>query len=214
MEMSQMPAIIANDDGRRLVNGRELHEWLEIKSRYNDWIKRMIEYGFEENLDFEVVTQKRVTTNLGNPITEFTNHALTPQMAAEIAMMQRTEKGKLARVHYIYLEQRFVSSLGAIVAKQAVEINALKSGQMQLSQSVHAVEVKQSLINEDYYTLLGWYALHKKKFDLDPNVAKMAGKALSKASRKADVPILKKFDSKYGNVNQYHKTVLVSLFDF
>ena len=38
--------VTTNDQGQKLVSGRELHEVLEIGARYNDWIKRMIEYGF------------------------------------------------------------------------------------------------------------------------------------------------------------------------
>ena len=43
------------------VSARELHEFLEVETRFNDWFKRMINYGFEENSDFRAITQKRVT---------------------------------------------------------------------------------------------------------------------------------------------------------
>lgn len=39
------------ENGEKYVKGRELHEYLEVKSKYQDWIKRMIEYGFTENID-------------------------------------------------------------------------------------------------------------------------------------------------------------------
>lgn len=50
---------IIEREGRQLVSGRELHEFLEIKTRYNDWFKRMVEYGFDEGSDFLLVTQKK-----------------------------------------------------------------------------------------------------------------------------------------------------------
>ena len=44
------------------VNARELHEFLESKRQFADWIKNRIEqYDFVENQDFLVVTEKKVT---------------------------------------------------------------------------------------------------------------------------------------------------------
>lgn len=53
---------IKEENGQQLVSGRELHKKLEIKSRYNDWIKNAIKnYGFIENTDFTAITQFLVT---------------------------------------------------------------------------------------------------------------------------------------------------------
>lgn len=92
------------EDGNTVVSGRELHEFLEVTTRYNDWFKRMLGYGFTENSDFVLLTQKRVTNNPKNPVTEITDHAMTLDMAKEIAMIQRTEKGKQARQYFIAVE--------------------------------------------------------------------------------------------------------------
>lgn len=56
----------------------------------------MINYGFVENSDFVLVTQKRLTNNPKNPVTEITDHAMTLDMAKEIAMIQRTEKSQIS----------------------------------------------------------------------------------------------------------------------
>lgn len=55
----------------------------------------MKEYGFIENQDFIAIVQKR-TTAQGNETT-YTDHAIKLDMAKEIAMIQRNEKGKQAR---------------------------------------------------------------------------------------------------------------------
>ena len=60
---------ITTKDGKQLVSARELHEFLEIKTKYKDWFPRMVEYGFEEGIDFVKVAQKRATNNLKNPVT-------------------------------------------------------------------------------------------------------------------------------------------------
>ena len=85
------------------VSARELHEFLEVETRFNDWFKRMINYGFEENSEFRAITQKRVTAQ-GN-MTTYIDYEITIDMAKEISMIQRTEKGKQARQYFIQCEK-------------------------------------------------------------------------------------------------------------
>ena len=75
---------IIEREGRQLVSGRELHEFLEIKTKYKDWFPRMVEYGFEEEIDFIKVAQKRATNNLKNPVTIVIDHAISIDMEKEI----------------------------------------------------------------------------------------------------------------------------------
>lgn len=109
-----------NSDGQVVVSGRELHEFLGIKTRYNDWFVRMISYGFEENQDYLLDTQKRVTNNPKNPTTEITDHVLTISMAKEISMIQRNEKGKQARQYFIKVEEAWNSP--EMIMKRALQI--------------------------------------------------------------------------------------------
>ena len=97
---------IIEREGRQLVSGRELHEFLEIRTKYKDWFRRMVEYGFEEEIDFIKVAQKRATNNLKNPVTTVIDHAISIDMAKEISMIQRTEKGKIARQYFINCEKK------------------------------------------------------------------------------------------------------------
>lgn len=85
------------------VSARQLHEGLEINTRFNDWYKRMCEYGFAENVDYQAITQKRVTAQ-GNETT-FMDYAISIDMAKQICMIQRTEKGKQYRQYFINLEK-------------------------------------------------------------------------------------------------------------
>ena len=96
---------IIEKEGRQLVSGRELHEFLEIGTKYKDWFPRMVEYGFEEEIDFIRVAQKRATNNLKNPVTTVIDHAISIDMAKEISMIQRTKKGKTARQYFIKCEK-------------------------------------------------------------------------------------------------------------
>lgn len=106
------------DDGSVAVSGRELHAFLEVKTRYNDWFSRMKEYGLEKNIDYQALTQKRVTAQ-GNMVDQV-DHVLTIDTAKEISMIQRNEKGKQARQYFIQVEKAWNSP--EMIMKRALQI--------------------------------------------------------------------------------------------
>ena len=101
--MSDLIKITTNEEGKQLVSARELHEFLEIKTDFRKWFPRMCEYGFVENVDFTRAFQKCPT--LGG-IQTVADYAITIDMAKEISMIQRTEKGKQARLYFIECEKK------------------------------------------------------------------------------------------------------------
>src|SRR5690625_535670 len=115
------------DDGTIAVSGRELHDFLEIGTRYNDWFKRMIEYGFIEDVDYGATTQNRVTAQ-GNTTT-YVDHVMTIDMAKEISMIQRNDKGKLARRYFIEVEKAWHSP--EMIMKRALQIEDRKIDDLQ-----------------------------------------------------------------------------------
>ncbi len=90
---------ITYDNDRPTVSARELHEFLEVDTRYNDWFLRMCEYGFSEGIDFYSFLSKSTG---GRPAQDA---QLTIDMAKEICMLQRNDKGKQARQYFIQLEK-------------------------------------------------------------------------------------------------------------
>lgn len=101
---NELIKITQDENGNSVVSGRELHEFLEVKTPYKDWFPRMVEYGFAENVDFISLAQKCAKPNGGRPKID---HALTLDMAKEISMIQRTDKGKQARQYFIEVEKAF-----------------------------------------------------------------------------------------------------------
>jgi anti-repressor protein len=92
------------------VNARELHEFLEVGTKFADWIKDRIEkYGFAENEDFVCISEKRETQrNDGQRgLTPITEYILTMDTAKEIAMVQNNDKGSQARKYFIAVEKKF-----------------------------------------------------------------------------------------------------------
>lgn len=111
--MEKLFNLQTKDDGTIAVSGRELHKGLEIETPYKQWLNRMIAYGFEENTDYILVTQKSLTNNPRNPYTVQTDHIMTLDMAKEIAMIQRSEIGKQIRKYFIDIEKQYQNKLNA-----------------------------------------------------------------------------------------------------
>jgi len=101
--LNELIKITTNEVGEPTVLGRELHEFLEVKTLYKDWFPRMVEYGFTEGKDFSSFLSESTG---GRPSID---HLLTIDMAKEICMIQRTEVGKQARQYFIQVEKDYNS---------------------------------------------------------------------------------------------------------
>lgn len=123
-EMNNLIPISYDNPERPTVSGRELHEFLGIETRYNDWFKRMVEYGFTEGEDFYSILSK--TSEGGRPSTD---HQLTIPMAKELCMIQRNERGKQARQYFLAVEAQWNSP--EAVMRRAVLIADRKVKELQ-----------------------------------------------------------------------------------
>ena len=100
--MEELIKVTKDGNGNSVVSGRELHDFLEVTERYSSWFVRMTKYGFEEDVDY---VGCKVFNTLAKQ--ELQDHALTLDMAKEISMIQRTEKGKQARQYFIEVEKAY-----------------------------------------------------------------------------------------------------------
>lgn len=98
--------LVKIENGKSVVSARMLHNFLEVKTGFTDWCKRMFEYGFEENQDYVILLKNGENkVSKSNPI----DYALSIDCAKEISMIQRTEKGKQARQYFIECEKQLKS---------------------------------------------------------------------------------------------------------
>lgn len=88
------------------VSARDLHEALEINTRFNDWFSRMAEYGFENGVDFNLLKNEQVRLEGNREVKrEILDYQISVDMAKQICMIQRSEKGKQYRQYFIDLEK-------------------------------------------------------------------------------------------------------------
>ncbi|HEL2071535.1 TPA: phage antirepressor KilAC domain-containing protein [Streptococcus suis] len=104
--MNEIINVSVNDNQEPVVSGRQLHEALEVKTPYSMWFDRMVEYGFTENQDFLLNNFVKQTGRGGH---NKVDHIIKLDMAKEIAMIQRTDRGKQVRQYFIQVEKDFNS---------------------------------------------------------------------------------------------------------
>ena len=119
MMENELIKVSQNENGELLVSARDLHEFLEINTEFRKWMPRMIDYGFEENIDFIKVSQKCHSSLTGQ---KQVNYALKLDMAKEIAMIQRNEKGKQARQYFIECEKQLKSQVPQLSRKETLQL--------------------------------------------------------------------------------------------
>ncbi|WP_445448753.1 phage antirepressor KilAC domain-containing protein [Enterococcus faecalis] len=124
--MKELIKVTTNENDEQLVSGRELHEFLEVKDNYTDWFKRMTTYGFDENVDFIGLSEKSDKLG-GRPRID---HVMKLDMAKEISMLQRTEKGKQARRYFLQVEKAWNDP--DMVVQRAMQIQQKKIDTLQL----------------------------------------------------------------------------------
>lgn len=135
--MNELIKVNYKNTERPTVMGRELHEALEVGTQYTIWFNRMCEYGFTENVDFRAINQKRLTAQ-GNETTQ-TDHEISLDMAKEICMLQRTEKGKAFRQYFIEVEKAWNSPemvMGRALQIAQAQLDSVKAINKQLETTV------------------------------------------------------------------------------
>jgi phage anti-repressor protein len=197
---------IEERDGIQTVNARELHGFLEVETRFNDWIKNRIErYGFEEEQDFILLTEKLVSGNNAN----CKSYYISIDMAKELSMVENNAKGKEARQYFISVEKearrKQLKASPLDILKQ--QIAMLEEHENRLLQ----IESKLETSQQDFYTVAGFASLRGLKVDLTK--ANMFGRKAAKLSKEYGYEIGRASDPRFGTVNTYHVDILSEIFN-
>ena len=145
-----MGELIRTDIDNQTVSARELHEKLNISTRFNDWFPRMCEYGFTAGVDFYSKMSK-TNEKGGRPATDYD---VTIDMAKQICMIQRTSEGKKVREYLINLEKAWNTPelIMARALKMADrQITDLKEENKQLIESNVTLALENNQLTEENY---------------------------------------------------------------
>ena len=158
--MNQIINITMNND-RPTVSARELHEFLEVKTAFKDWFPRMCEYGFTEGTDFCSFLSESTG---GRPAQDA---QLTIEMAKELCMIQRTEKGKQARQYFIQLEKDWNSPEKVMARALRMADQKIQELSQQISESRPKVLFADAVASAQSSILVGELAKLLKQNGVD-----------------------------------------------
>jgi len=139
--------VATNADGKQVVSARDLHKFLEATERFSTWMERNLQYGFDENVDY---IGRKVINTLANQ--ELDDFALTLSCAKEIAMIQRSEKGKQARQYFIECEKQLMQltipkSLSEALYLAAKQAQTIEEQEIQLKLQEPKVEFAEQILS-------------------------------------------------------------------
>lgn len=146
---------ITEQNGNQAVSARELHKFLEVQTPFTMWIDRMFEYGFAENIDFEA-TNFFVNHPNGIGGSTVKDYALTLDCAKEIAMLQRSERGKMARQYFIECEKQLRSGKFALPTTYKEALQSLleeveAKERLQVQNDLQRIELQKQAPKVAYY---------------------------------------------------------------
>jgi phage anti-repressor protein len=91
---------ILNQNDKSWINARDLHEQLQIKSKFADWVKNRIEkYEFIEKEDYLSVSKNLES---GGKQLDYT---ISINMAKELSIVENNDIGRIARKYFIIMEK-------------------------------------------------------------------------------------------------------------
>lgn len=141
---------VKND--RQLVSARDLYKGLKIKTRFSLWVKQNFKV-FEEGQDFtSVVTTTEVQNNGGTQRRELQDYLLTIDMAKELCMMSKTEKGKEVRKYFIQVEKNWNSP--DMIMHRALEFSNARIEQLKLENQNLNHQLEESNKKASYLDLI------------------------------------------------------------
>ncbi|GAB4042576.1 antA/AntB antirepressor family protein [Spirosoma litoris] len=162
--MNELIQITTNEQGLSVVSARELHAFLEVRTRFNDWIKaRIIKYSFRQDTDYvEVESFTEFSVKGGRPETEY---ALTLDMAKELAMVENNHKGREARLYFIEKEKQLRQVLTSPTTEQVLIQLIGQSNQLLANQQKMLVDQQQAInqLRADVNTIMSGYRPPKNR---------------------------------------------------
>ena len=151
--MTNIITITKNEIGNaelNSVNARDVHSYLEVNTKFADWIKRaIVKYDFKENIDFTILKNEYAEKWEFSP----TEYIVTMDMAKELAMLENNPKGRETRKYFINCEKELQKSspyaaLQEIAAFQKKQLDQLQGiGDILINQQVQISNLANIVVN-------------------------------------------------------------------
>ena len=142
---NELVPVYETSTGEKVVYGSELHEVLQVKSYYRDWIKnRLNDCDAMENEDYEAA---KILAPSGQEKKEY---IIKLDIAKEMAMLERNDIGKQVRKYFIEIEKRYNApkSQAEILLGQAQMLVDIERKQRESEKRLVMVEESQRAVQQ------------------------------------------------------------------
>ena len=144
---------VTEENGEQLVSARELYNFLEVTERFSNWFERQMQFGFEESIDF--IGCKFFNTQANQ---ELQDYVLKIDMAKEISMLARSEKGKQIRKYFIELEKAWNSPEKIMARALQIANHQIETYKQQIEYQKPLVEFADKMLGSKDSLLIRVYA--------------------------------------------------------
>ena len=209
-----------NEELVQTVNARELHAFLESKQDFSTWIKaRIDQYGFVENQDFTRFHRKMEANNA-----TIIEYHISIDMAKEVSMVERNDKGKEARRYFIACEKKLndISSLSPaeLLVRQSQMLLSVEKEQRRQAeemklltdrQRITEVKIEDFANGAEHFSITAYNKLFRKN-QISHSEANKDGRQLSKIARDSGIKLGTAPHPTFGTVHTYPKAMMDSFY--
>lgn len=139
------------ENDRQLVSARELHKGLGLKKKFTDWVKQNFK-GFEEGQDYTTSLKGHLVKSGNGTVRAYDDYLLTIDMAKELCMMSKTEKGKEVRKYFIEIERKWNDPQEVVRRGYAILQN--ENTQLKLENKNLSIQLEESNKKADYLDVI------------------------------------------------------------
>ena len=139
------------ENDRQLVSARELHKGLGLKKKFTDWVKQNFK-GFEEGQDYTTSPKGHLVKSGNGTVRAYDDYLLTIDMAKELCMMSKTEKGKEVRKYFIEVECKWNDPQE--VVRRGYAILQSENTQLKLENKNLSIQLEESNKKADYLDVI------------------------------------------------------------
>lgn len=163
---------VIGETDRPTCNARDLHEYLQVGRDFTNWIKgRIQQYGFVEGKDYLLAkTGEQVPHQGGERLVEISEYIITTDMAKELAMVERNDRGRQAREYFIECEKQLHEMEGMFMRRYLK-----KSSRLPVP---HLDRYQQSEINRHAASLGRQFAEEARRYMLNELAKEIGGDPL------------------------------------
>lgn len=196
---NELVPVYETDQGIKVVNGRELHQVLQSKQDFSTWVKkRLSECDALENEDFDL---------LHNSVEQISgtkhriDYLIKLDIAKEMAMLERNEKGKEVRRYFIRIEKKYKENIMPKDLPAALRAYADEVERRQIAE-----REKENLQKELDYSK-EWLSIKRVAAINNVSWKTFQWRKLKEVGEQMGYGVKKIFDANYGEVNTYHRDV-------